>query len=292
MLPEKDNEELYQRGLAYYQAGDYDRCRQTVEQLLQSDPQNGSVLTLKGMVLGELECPQEAIAALQQATQIDPDGPDGWYHLAIALMTVGELPRAVEAFRAALRIRPDDVAALTDLSNVLFMMGNVHEALETLQVARRLRPGDVSIVRNLADMFVTAQKLDSALQTTRKILDLRPDDVVARTDAAWLNFQLNHLDEASAAFRTLKEMAPDADHELYALHGLVMTEVKNCNWRRALEWAIEATRIDRYEFTTLLLQFISSRLFDQESEVSEEELNERFEAEYREHRRLCAEVPV
>ena len=288
----KDGEDLRQRGLACYRSGDYDRCLQEVEQLLASDPQDHECLVLKGMALTELERPREAVAALEQATRIDPSGRDGWYHLAIGRMMLGELPAAAEAFRAALRVAPDDAAALTDLSNVLFTMGRAHEALETLQVARRLRPGDVSIARNLADMFVTAGQFESALQTTREILELSPEDIVALSDAAWLNYQLNRLEEASAAFRALQAVAADADQGLYASHGLVMTEIRRRNWRRALELAIEATRADRYEFTTLLLQLISNRLFDKESEVTETELDERFEAEYHEHRRLCAEVPV
>jgi tetratricopeptide (TPR) repeat protein len=288
----KDGGDLRQRGLASYQAGDYEGCLHEVEQMLSSDPQDTECLVLKGMALTELERPGDAVAALEQATRIDPGSRDGWYHLAIARMMMGELPMAAEAFRTALRVSPDDAAALTDLSNVLFMIGRSHEALETLQVARRLRPDDLSIARNLADMFVTAGQLESALQTTREILELSPCNIVSLSDAAWLNYQLNQLEEASVAFRALQAAVPDTDQGLYGLHGLVMTEIRRRNWRRALELAIEATRADRYEFTTLLLQLISSRLFDKESEITEAELEERFEAEYREHRRLCAEVPV
>ena len=50
--------------------------------------------------------------------------------------------------------------------------------------------------------------------------------------------------------------------------------------------AIEATKLDRYDFTTSLLSYISSKLFDQSTDVTEEELYERFEDEYIEIRSL------
>jgi hypothetical protein len=141
-------------------------------------------------------------------------------------------------------------------------------------------------------MYLSADQPEAALQATLRLLELEPEDVVAGSDAAWLLLQLNREDEAARVLGKLRQMDRDQDHELYALHGLVMTEIKRRNWRRALEFAIEATRLDRYDFTTLLLKFISSKLFDQECEVQEKELEERFEMEHREYRRLCIEVPT
>ena len=117
--------------------------------------------------------------------------------------------------------------------------------------------------------------------------------VLTGPDAAWLDLQLGRLDEAARSFQTLRRLDPEQEHELYALHGLVMTEIRRQNWREALNLAIEATWLDRYDLTTYLLAFIGGKLFGKiRGEVTEQELNDRFEAEHREHRRLHAEVPA
>jgi tetratricopeptide (TPR) repeat protein len=285
------SDDLYQRGMAFYRAGNFQRARENALQALAAQPHNVPALVLLGMSLLEMDEADEAIEPLEHATQLAPDNADGWRNLAVALMTAGELNEAVEAFRALLRLHPNNIPVMVDLANVLFMLGRAQEALDTLEEAHRLQPGDLAILRNLADMYASASRSDRALATTQEILELLPDDTVANLDAAWLFLQLDRLDEAASVWQRLRHLGGDDEHELYALHGLIMTEIKRRNWRRALDLAIQATRLDRYEFTTTLLSFISGRLFGKTGgEVSEKELAARFEAEHRDHRRLYAEA--
>jgi tetratricopeptide (TPR) repeat protein len=208
----------------------------------------------------------------------------------VALLSAGKPAEAAEALQAVLRLRPGDAPVLVDLGNVLLALGRVEDAIGALVQARRAVPGDLTILRNLADMYVSANRPQQALETVREILELQPEEALALCDAAWLYLQLGRFDDAAAAFQTLRRS--DADHELYAVHGLVMTEIRRHSWRRALDRAIEATRLDRYELTTILLAFVSEKLFGKtEGAVSEAELFARFEEEHREHRRLHAEVP-
>jgi tetratricopeptide (TPR) repeat protein len=183
---------------------------------------------------------------------------------------------------------------LLDAGNLLFMLGRSQEALDTLEQARRLLPGDLIVLRNLAEMYGSLNQHENALRTTRAILELRPDDVLACCDAAALCLHLDRLDDAADLFRTLRRIDAAEEHEVYAIHGSVMTEIRRGDWRRAVDLIIEATRLDRYDLTTSFLVYVSSRLFGQTA-VAEIPLNElvaRFEANQREHRRLHAEVPV
>jgi tetratricopeptide (TPR) repeat protein len=201
-------------------------------------------------------------------------------------MTDGQLEGAVDAFRTAVRLNPENVGALIDLGNVLHMFGRTAEALESLEHASQLRPGDLGILRNLAGMYVSAGRTYSALAKLLQILEFNPGDLSAQCDAAWLLFELRRLNEAEQLFKAIRDGQPERDHELYALHGLVMIEVRRQDWRRALMHAVEATKLDRYDFTTALLSYISGRMFDQENNVNEDELFQRFEDEYREIRTL------
>ena len=291
MSPAKTSEDLYQRGLAFFRAGNYQRCLDTADQALAIDPDDGPWLLLKGTALVELGQSDEAIAVLRQATQAAPENPEAWRQLGLALLAGQEYRATIDAFRVALRLQPEDVSLLIDLGNVLFTLGHVEEAIQSLEKARSCRQGDLVILRNLEDIYTAASRHEQALQTTHDILELRPDDVLAHCDAAWLNLRLQRLDESANHFQALRHI--DSEHELYAVHGLVMTEIHRRNWRRALDLAIAATRLDRYEFTTKLLAFISGRLFGKTGgEITLGELDARFEAEHAEHRRLHAEGMV
>lgn len=284
--------EWYERALGYYRAGNFARSRDCVDEALAGDSRNVPGLILKGMALIELDQPEEAVGPLEQATSAAPDNPDAWRHFGIALLSAGDRAAALSALQSALRLQPGHVPVLIDVANLLFGLERPEEALETLQNARRLAAGDLPILRNLADMYASLNRHDEALRTTREILDLRPDDVLACCDAASLCLQLERFDEAAELFRSLRRVDPSQEHEVYAVHGLVMTEIRRGDWRRAMEFVIDATRLDRCDLTTTFLAFISGQLFGTSiaAQVPLAELVARFEAGQREHRRLHAEA--
>jgi len=282
----------YDRALAYYQAGDYARCRDCTQQALAADPRNVPSLVLQGMVLVEFGQPEEAVESLRQAIGVAPDSAEAWRQLGGALLIVGGRTEALQAFEKALVLGPRDVSVLIDVGNLLFMSGKPQEAIDTLEQARRLVPGDLTILRNVADMYASLQRHEDALSATREILESRPEDVLACCDAASLCLQLDRLDEAADMFRLLRRIDPVQEHEIFAIHGLVMTEMRRRDWRRAFDLISEATRVDRYDLTTSFLIYISNNLFggSHGAEIPLSELVARFDTEQDEHRRLHAEV--
>jgi tetratricopeptide (TPR) repeat protein len=284
--------EWYERALAYYRAGNFARSRDCAEEALASDSRNVPSLILKGMALIELDRPEDAVGPLNEATTAAPDNPDAWRHFGIALLSAGDRAAALSALQRALRLQPENVPVLIDVGNLLFGLDRSEEALKTLEHARRLAVGDLPILRNLADMYASMSRHDEALRTTREILDLRPDDVVACCDAAALCLQLERFDEAAELFRILRRVDPSQEHEVNAVHGLVMTEIRRGDWRRAMDFVIEATRLDRCDLTTNFLAYISGRLFGTSTlaQVPLADLVTRFETGQREHRRLHAEA--
>jgi tetratricopeptide (TPR) repeat protein len=284
--------EWYERALAYYRAGNFARSRDCAEKALASDSHNVPSLIIKGMALIELDRPEDAVGPLNEATGAAPDNPDAWRHYGIALLSAGDRNAALSALQRALRLQPDDVSVLTDVGNLLFGLQRPAEALETLERARGLAAGDRPILRNLADMYASVNRHQEALQTTRELLDLRPDDVVACCDAAALCLHLERFDEAAELFRSLRRIDPSPDHEVYAVHGSVLTEIRRGDWRRAMDFVIEATRLDRSDLTTNFLAYISGQLFGTSTlaQVALADLVTRFETGQREHRRLHAEA--
>ncbi len=181
---------------------------------------------------------------------------------ARASLEEGDLDHARDAFRRALELRPDDVSALVDLGQLLHAAGDSDGALSCFERALARDPGNADALRPMIDINRRRHRSDDALVAARALADARPADAVAVIDVADLALELDRLDEAEAAFRRLLEFDDDPEHEVpYANHGLIEIEIRRERWRRALDLAVDSTRLDRLGRTTDLLAFVLGQVF-------------------------------
>lgn len=212
--------------------------------------------------------------------------------LGDALVQEGKLPEAASALRQVLARQPDDVDARADLGHVLYSLGRTEEAIGLLSQTALRDPRNVSVLRSLVEMYRHSGELERALATAREIVHLEPDDVLATLEIAALSRSLGRLEDAAEAYARLRAVDPQPEHEVYALHGLIWVQMDRGEWRRALDHAIDATRIDRYALTTDLLAFIAARLFGSSERPvpAHADIEAALGAEQAEHRRLHAEA--
>ena len=144
-------------------------------------------------------------------------------------------------------------------------------------------------------MYRSTGRLEQALDTARRVGESRPDDVTALVDVAELCLELGQLDEASAAFGRLLELDDEPEHDVYAYHGMIEVEIRRERWRRALDLAVDCTRVDRLGRTTDVLAFVVAQVFGEEEErpsLPRSEIDEALARSRAEHRRRHAEALV
>jgi hypothetical protein len=75
------------------------------------------------------------------------------------------------------------------------------------------------------------------------------------------------------------------------VHGLIEAELRRERWRRALDLAVDATRVDRLGRTTDVLSYIVAQVFGEADRPvpSREDVNAALAASRSEHRRLHEE---
>jgi tetratricopeptide (TPR) repeat protein len=81
-----------------------------------------------GAALGELERPEEALAALHQALQHDPNGHSILNNIGVVSRELGDLARAEMAFRRVINLAPDFVFGHYNLGHTLFLEGRFLDA--------------------------------------------------------------------------------------------------------------------------------------------------------------------
>jgi tetratricopeptide (TPR) repeat protein len=204
----------------------------------------------------------------------------------------GDLERAREALQRVLESDPDDSSALVDLGYLALGAGNEDEAAALFRQALEREPGNIDALRAIATIHGRAGREDDALHAVSAVAEAQPDDPLALVELADLSLDVGRLDEAAAAFQRLRSVDDDPSHEVYAFHGLIEVEVRRENWRRALDFAVDATRVDRAGRTTDILAFMVAQVFGQaDRDVPERAQVDAALARSRdEHRRLHLEA--
>ncbi len=155
--------------------------------------------------------PADAVAPLEQATQLRPDDPESSELLGNALRRLGRTDEAIVFFRRAAALNPTAPWPLIQLGQVHLLLGNYEPAIASLTqaIARRadlpvafellaraytgvgqpqqaaaawrqavaLAPQNTTYLRGLADALAQAGQLAEAAEVYQALLQLNPDDV-------------------------------------------------------------------------------------------------------------------
>jgi tetratricopeptide (TPR) repeat protein len=236
----------------------------------------------------------DAVDHLTRLTELQPDDAEAWHDLGRALLFQGRLDEAADAFRQAVQLRPDDPGALIDLGHAAHAAHRVDEAIGYLEQAVEHEPTNIGALRSLVEMYRGAGRFEDALATVTQVAELAPDDPLAALDVAELDLALDRLDEAVAAFTRLRRIDDDPEHEVYVYHGMIEAELRRRQWRRALDLAVDATRVDRYGRTTDLLAFVVAQVFGESDRPapSQDAIDAALQASHAEHRRLHLDAVV
>jgi tetratricopeptide (TPR) repeat protein len=278
---------------ASYEAGEFGHAREVALSALAERPDDPEALRLAG-VAGLETGDVNALGYLEKATAVAPDDADAWRELGDGLALSGRLEDAVDAFRRAAELRPDDARALVDLGHAAFGAGHPEQAVSHLEQALEREPGNVEALRALSDIHRRSGRLEQALAVGQELSDATPDDVLAALQVADLALALDRLDDAKAAFVRVRSADGDAEHEVYAYHGLIEVELRAGRPRRALDLAVDATRVDRLGRTTDVLAFIVAQVFGESDRPApaREDVDRELAASRDEHRRLHEEALV
>jgi len=207
---------------------------------------------------------------------------------ARASLEEGDLERARAALEQAIQADPTDSAALVDLGYLVLGAGNGDEAADLFRQALEREPGNIDALRAIATIHGRAGRSEDAYDAASAVADAQPEDPLAVLELAELALDMGRLDEAAAAFQRMRSVDDDPSHEVYAFHGLIEVELQRESWRRALDLAVDATRVDRAGRTTDVLAYVVAQVFG----AADRQVPDRSEVEQalarsrNEHRRL------
>lgn len=274
---------------ARFEAGDLRGARNAAQAGLKSTPDDPDLLRIAGRAGVELG-DADAVEQLRRVADLRPDEVESWRDLGDALAAEGRTGEAADAFRRVLDLNPDDEAALTALGHAAYVTGSGADAVSYLEQAAERSAGASTAMISLVDMYREMGQPAEALPAAVKIAEAAPTNAAAALDVAELSLEVRRFDEALRAFERTRELDDLAEHEVYALHGMIQVEMRRGNFDRALELAREAAGVDRYGRTVEVLAFLEARSGDPGDEATKlEDVEAALSASLAEHRRLHAQ---
>ncbi|MGF1481447.1 MAG: tetratricopeptide repeat protein [Cyanophyceae cyanobacterium] len=130
----------------------------------------------------------EAIAALKQSTELEPQNLSGRVILGWTLHLNKQHEEAVQELQAALESDPDDVPALNALGIVYLVSGDLPAAVETHTRATELEANNDIAHYNLSLAYHRLQQYDQAIAQGQRSATLAPNNPhhwVALAIAQW-----------------------------------------------------------------------------------------------------------
>jgi serine/threonine-protein kinase len=150
----------------------------------------------------------EAIAELNRAQTLAPNSDDVYRRLGSAYLVSGNAPRAIETYQKAIELNPYYWVNENSLGRAYYNIGEYQKALEAFQKAAQLEPDVNAPLENAGGVLVQQGKYAEAIPYLEKALKNEPDSAAySNLGSAYLS--LKRYADASQTFEKAVALDPN-----------------------------------------------------------------------------------
>ncbi len=209
---------------------------------LQSAPENANGLLHFGAALlsaGELE---KALETFRIVARLEPENPSAHEQVGQLLQRLGHDSEAVIAYEKALDVYPDNAVLLTNLANIYAKLGDERKAISHYEAAQRVQPSYANSRLGLGELYAQkSQKASAAKNLFKEVLHNNPDNIRALFNLGNLAMQAGNYSEADKHFSRVFVLNPSFLPGLGASAYLKFLQGKNAE---AIEYLRKILAID------------------------------------------------
>ncbi|MEG4146114.1 tetratricopeptide repeat protein [Microcoleus sp. Pol12B5] len=181
---------------------------------------------------------QDAIAAYDQALQIQPDLADTWNNRGVVLTRMQRYPEAIASYEQATTIRPNYPDAWNNRGVVLLELQKYQEAIGCYEQAIQAKPDYADAWNNRGVAFSKMQEYEQAVISYNQALQIKNDYTDAWNNRGVALSKLQKYEAAIASYDNAAKIRPDFYRiwynkaRCYALQGKIELAIENL--KRAL----------------------------------------------------------
>ncbi|MEG4166775.1 tetratricopeptide repeat protein [Microcoleus sp. S13_C3] len=153
----------------------------------------------------------EAVAACEQALDIQPDFPEACKMMGNLLQAKGKVEAARDWYTKAIKIQPDYAEALANIGTLYALQGECQQAISFYQKALASQPNFAGVYRNLARIFSQLGKWQESGEAWYQAFILEPEQVTAQEYLNLGNTFLDRgkLEKAIVCYESAIRIQPD-----------------------------------------------------------------------------------
>lgn len=184
-VPAAEFYRLYDVASDLSEKGEVDAAIAAWQQAVDMDPLDAKAQCRFGLALLKKKELDQAIVHFQKAVAVKPEFDLAQSNLGAALLHKGLPTEAIIHLRKALDVNPRNSDAQVNLGVVLLQMGIVDEAMVHLQKGAELNPGSAEVRLDLGNAYYMHGQTADALVEWREGLRINPDHLHLLGQTAW-----------------------------------------------------------------------------------------------------------
>ena len=149
----------------------YEEKLVTINKIIESDPINSNLLTLKGKVLHELKRFDEALKPLNEATELNHKDEVAWAFKVYCLYEIEKYEEALITANQLIEINPEFDFIWVDKGNILCELNKFDEALEAYKKSVEFEPDDYETYYEIAKIYSMKKRKEEAIYYLKKLID-------------------------------------------------------------------------------------------------------------------------
>jgi tetratricopeptide (TPR) repeat protein len=186
--------------ISLYNQGQLQSALDQALQLLNEFPSSTLLHNICGAVNAGFQKYDEAVNAYKQAIIINPNYPDAYNNMGVALKEQGKFEEAIEAYNKATSINPVYAEAYFNMGNALKDKGKLQEAIEAYNKATSINPDYAEAYFNMGNALKDKGKLQEAIEAYNKAISIKPDYAEAYNNLGEAHREAANFEQAKICF--------------------------------------------------------------------------------------------
>jgi len=166
---------LWNKALAYHQAGWLSEAEELYGKLLQQCPEHFDGLHMLGVIAHQRGEHAAALRRIDHALTIDPGAAQAHNNRGVVLAELKRLEEALASYNTAIALAPGYVDAIVNRANALRELNRFEQALASCDRAIALRPDLAEAFNSRGSALQNLMRMDEALASFDRAVAIDPD---------------------------------------------------------------------------------------------------------------------
>ena len=191
-------------------AGDLDKARIELKNVLQIDPKDAPAYFMLGNIFERKQEFRKAFANYSRAAEMDPENAEyqaklGRFYLVLA----GDIDTATEKMNLILARDPNDINGLLLKAGILLKQEKFDEAMEISKGIFERKPDNIESAVFLATLYTRDKQLEDAIAVLEKAVELNPNHQALLKTLANSLFGAQDYDKSEKIWKQILDTHPE-----------------------------------------------------------------------------------